>query len=83
MTNAGNFIKWAMLACLIRAVDSRAQRQLPDLDAKKNNAACTLTGVQELLVVSSSGGVVACVPQPTATGFDGTGILFDQKPCRL
>jgi len=46
---------------------------------RKNNAACNPTGVQELLVVSSSGGVVACAPQPPATGFDASGIFFQSK----
>jgi hypothetical protein len=42
------------------------------LDAKKN-AACTPAGVQELLVVLSSGGVVARAPQTSATGCDAYG----------
>jgi hypothetical protein len=44
------------------------------LDAKKN-AACTPAGVQELLVVLSSGVVVARAPHPPATGFDASGIV--------
>ena len=46
---------------------------------RKKNAACTPAGVQELLVVSSSGGVVARAPQPPATGFNASGIFFDQN----
>jgi hypothetical protein len=45
-------------------------------------AAGTLAGVQEMLVVSSSGGVVARAPQPPATGFDASGIV-SIKICRL
>ena len=42
-------------------------------------AAGTLAGVQEMLVVSSSGGVVARAPQPPATGFDASGIVAIKK----
>ena len=46
---------------------------------ERKNAACNPAGVQELLVVWSSGGVVARAPQPPATGFDASGIFFDQN----
>ena len=42
-------------------------------------ASGTPAGVQELLVVSSSGGVVARAPQPPATGFDASGIVAIKK----
>jgi len=45
----------------------------------QKNAACTPAGVQELLIVTSSGGVVARAPQPPATGFDASGIFFNQN----
>ena len=45
----------------------------------QKNAACTPDGVQELLVVSSSGGVVARASQPPATGFDASGIFLNQN----
>ena len=48
----------------------------------QKNAACTPAGVQELLVVSSSGGVVARAPQPPSKGFDASGIV-SIKTCRL
>jgi len=40
----------------------------------EQKAAGTPAGVQEFLVVSFSGGVVADAPQPPATGWDASGI---------